>query len=242
MIHPWPALAWWLLDRVLPGLLVSTLVSVIAVLRLRVAQQRADERHEDLKAHVTAVVTGAMPPQPARHPEEPVSTPPSAPPAAPHWGFTRHHGLAVHARTADHLPAGSGYQRFNKRMAIGLQTKVGTMTCFWIFNGLSFLLLAPTLAYDGLFRPPAHGFLHWYLSYGFIILWTFLLSTYLQLVLLPGLMVGQALQNAASDARTAKQFEDTEVIADRLDTRTQGGITEILHAIEALRGDPDGGV
>jgi hypothetical protein len=129
----------------------------------------------------------------------------------PHFGFTRH-GLAVHHRTTDHLAEHSAYARFNKKAAIWLATRIGTMTCFWIFNLLSFCLLAPTLAYDGLFAVPAHGFLHWYLSYGFIILWTFLLSTYIQLVLLPGLMVGQQLQNAASDARAAKQFEDTEAL------------------------------
>lgn len=129
----------------------------------------------------------------------------------PTHGWTRM-GRPVHANTFDHHPTGSAYQRFNKKVAIWLVNGVGTMTCFWIFNLLSFILLAPTLAYDNLFTPPAHGFFHWYLSYGFIVLWTFLLSTYLQLVLLPGLMVGQNLQNVAADARSAKTFEDVEEI------------------------------
>lgn len=129
--------------------------------------------------------------------------------SGPTHGFTRH-GRAVHGRTMDHHPAGTAYQRFNKTVAIWLVGKVGTMTCFWIFNVLSFVLLPPTLAYDAVFGVPGSGFAHWYLSYGFIILWTFVLSTYLQLVLLPGLMVGQNLQNEAGDARAAKAFEDTE--------------------------------
>jgi hypothetical protein len=41
-------------------------------------------------------------------------------------------------------------------------------------------------------------------------------------------MVGQNLQNVAADARADKMFNDTETIVDRLDTHTQGGITEIL--------------
>ncbi|MFZ0058590.1 MAG: hypothetical protein WAL35_00905, partial [Acidimicrobiales bacterium] len=51
------------------------------------------------------------------------------------------------------------------------------------------------------------------------------------------LMVGQNLQNEASDARSTKQFEDTEMIADRLDIHTQGGITDLLEAIDKLRDD-----
>jgi hypothetical protein len=31
-----------------------------------------------------------------------------------------------------------------------------------------------------------------------------------------------------------KEFQDTEVILDRLDTRTTGGITEVLEAVRAL--------
>lgn len=129
----------------------------------------------------------------------------------PTHGFTKL-GHAVHARTLDHHPAHNAYARFNKRVAIWLVENVGTMTCFWVFNALSLILLAPTLAYDGMFGIPRTGFFHWYLSYGFIILWTFLLSTYIQLVLLPGIMVGQNVQNEAADARAAKTFEDVEEI------------------------------
>ena len=153
-------------------------------------------------------------------------------PGKPHFGFA--HGLAVHKHAIDHLPEHNAYARFNKRCARIMADKVGTMTCFWIFNVLSFALLAPTLSYDGLFGAPKGGFLHWYLSYGFIILWTFLLSTYIQLVLLPGLMVGQALQNLAADARAAKTFDDVTKVLDLLDVRTEGGIAVLLAAIEGI--------
>ena len=42
----------------------------------------------------------------------------------------------------------------------------------------------------------------------------------------------------ALKARSAKQFEDTEVIVDRLDTHTQGGLQEVLAAIAALDKSP----
>ena len=46
-------------------------------------------------------------------------------------------------------------------------------------------------------------------------------------------MVGQNLQNAASDVRSTKQFEDTEIIVDRLDLETQGGLKDLKDFIDA---------
>ena len=47
----------------------------------------------------------------------------------PTHGFTRR-GRAVYVHTIDHLPTTTGYQRFNKRVALWLTRNVGTMTCF----------------------------------------------------------------------------------------------------------------
>ena len=60
-------------------------------------------------------------------------------------------------------------------------------------------------------------------------------QSFIQLVLLPALMVGQNLQNIAADARSAKTFEDVERIIDLLDAHTQGGVKDILEAIDALK-------
>ena len=51
-------------------------------------------------------------------------------------------------------------------------------------------------------------------------------------------MVGQNVQQAASDARAAKQFEDTERIVDALDLKTEGGLAEVLAAVKALQVPP----
>jgi hypothetical protein len=48
------------------------------------------------------------------------------------------------------------------------------------------------------------------------------------------IMVGQNVQQLASDARATKTFDDTEVILDRLNCETQGGLTEVFDAVNAL--------
>ena len=155
----------------------------------------------------------------------------------PHFGRTRH-GLAVHLRTADHHPVGSAYQRFNKRVATALTRLVGTMTCFWIFCGLALCSLPAVLSGFSLFSGVFPG---WMVRTSDIALVAWIAQTFIQLVLLPGLMVGQSLQNAASDARAAKQFEDTEQVRadlvtalDRLDEKTEGGLKAVLDAVNTL--------
>jgi hypothetical protein len=59
-------------------------------------------------------------------------------------------------------------------------------------------------------------------------------QTLIQLVLLPALMVGQNLQNQASDVRAAKQFEDTEFIMNQVNEHTDGGFKIILDRLSAV--------
>ena len=127
----------------------------------------------------------------------------------PHFGITRT-GHAVHMKTEDHLPTGNRYQRVNKRLALTLTKNIGTMTAFWAFWVLCFTILPSVLHAMGLKHlGPIPGFM---LSFGFNLLGTWLFSTCFQLTLLPALMVGQNLQNEASDARSAKTFEDVEAL------------------------------
>jgi hypothetical protein len=149
----------------------------------------------------------------------------------PHFGHTRA-GKPVHQHIHDYHPDGTAYQRFNKRVAIWLTRNVGSMTAFWLFTVLS-MTVAPSCLF-------AAGYIDWksfITSFGFELLATLILSTWLELALMPAIMVGQNLANAASDARAAKQFEDTEVVVDRLDLETEGGLQVIdarLRRIEAL--------
>jgi hypothetical protein len=105
---------------------------------------------------------------------------------------------------------------FNAKVALVITRSVGTMACAYVF-ALIALISLPDAIKAG--RPA-------------IISW--IAQTFLQLVLLSIIMVGQSVQTAASDARSAKEFADTETILDRLDTRTAGGIKEVLDAIYAI--------
>ena len=148
----------------------------------------------------------------------------------PTHGYTKL-GQAVHAPVHDHLPEGSPYQRFNKKVALAITKYVGTMTCFWVFCVLALCSLPSVLsafsAFSGVF--PA-----WMVKVSIIALIAWIAQTFLQLVLLPSIMVGQNLQNVAADARSAKTFEDVESVLNLLDIHTQGGLKDVLDAVNAL--------
>lgn len=153
----------------------------------------------------------------------------------PHFGTTKT-GHAVHLRAFDHHPDRTAYQRFNKKIAVGVSDFVGSMTCAYIFCLLSLLSLPAVLTEAfGL-----HFFPHWLVAVGLIALVAWIAQTFLQLVLLSVIMVGGNVTAAAGDARAAKTFEDTEVIVDRLDERTEGGIKAVLDAVNALAAKIDG--
>ena len=144
----------------------------------------------------------------------------------PHFGFTKH-GHAVHARTIDHHRDDTAYQRFNKRVALSLTTRVGTMTTFWLFCIWALLSLPAVLS---AFSPFAHTFPAWMVKASIIALVAWVAQTLIQLVLLPALMVGQNLQNAAADVRAAKQFEDIESLVTKADKSAEilGLLQELL--------------
>jgi len=139
----------------------------------------------------------------------------------------------------DHLPADTPYARLNKKVALALTKYVGTMTCFWVFCVLSLLSLPAVLsafhAFHGVFPAVL-------IKASIIALVAWVAQTFIQLVLLPALMVGQNLQNAAADARAAKTFEDVEDARNcirqaltLLDIHTEGGLKVILDAIDSLK-------
>jgi len=168
-----------------------------------------------------------------------VARPVAAAPPEPIHGWTAL-GHAVHGKVTDHIHGAedSAYQRFNKRFALALTAKVGTMTTFWLFCGLAVLSLPAVLAGFAVFHSL---FPHVIVNPALIALVAWVAQTLIQLVLLPALMVGQNLQNEASDARSAKSFEDLQearkaltVVLDRVDETTKGGITAILDRLDEV--------
>ena len=106
---------------------------------------------------------------------------------------------------------------FNAKLALIITRSVGTMACAYLF-GVIALISLPAAINSG----------------EVIIIVAWIAQTFLQLVLLSIIMVGQTVQSVASDARAAKEFADTETILDRLDVNTAGGIKDVLDAIHAI--------
>jgi hypothetical protein len=138
----------------------------------------------------------------------------------PTHGYTSA-GHAVHAHTWHHLPQLSAAQRVNSRVAVMITRSVGTMWCAYAFCALA-LVSAPAAFASG----NAVTIVGW------------ISQTLLQLTLLSVIMVGQDVQACASDARSAKTFEDVERILDALDLETEGGLKAIYDLLSTLAPKP----
>ena len=137
-----------------------------------------------------------------------------------------------HRRRWDHLPHSTAAQKFNRAVAIKVTGAVGSMACAYIFCVIALIglpaAIQQTLA-GGLHPLP-------------LVQWV--AQTFLQLVLLSVIIVGQNIGAAASDARADKTFDDAEeskaalmTALDRLDCRTEGGLAEVLAAVGEARKD-----
>jgi hypothetical protein len=109
----------------------------------------------------------------------------------------------------------------NAKIAVLITRLVGSMWCAYVFGIIAFLGLRPAL------KPGGEGLIAW------------IAQTFLQLVLLSVIMVGQSVQSAASDARSEQTYEDTVQILDALNVKTAGGIKELrdelLAAIDKIQ-------
>jgi hypothetical protein len=122
----------------------------------------------------------------------------------------------VMPKPSDIKNAVSEVEGFNAKFAVLITRGVGTMACAYLFAIIALISLPDAIKAG---RPA-------------LISW--IAQTFLQLVLLSIIMVGQTVQAAASDARANKEFADTEVVMDRLDEHTAGGIRTVLERIDAL--------
>jgi hypothetical protein len=108
----------------------------------------------------------------------------------------------------------------NAKIAVLITRLVGSMWCAYVFAIIALLGLQRALGSGG------EGIIAW------------IAQTFLQLVLLSVIMVGQAVQSAASDARSLQTYVDTVKILDALNVKTAGGISdlrdELLAAIDKI--------
>ena len=104
----------------------------------------------------------------------------------------------------------------NAKIAVFLTNIVGSMWCAYVFAVIAFIGLPAAL------KPGGEGIIAW------------IAQTFLQLVLLSVIMVGQNVQAEAGDVRSQHTFDDTVEILDRLDVHTAGGIKDLQDRIDAL--------
>ena len=135
-----------------------------------------------------------------------------------------HLAKALHPTPSVIKQALSDAEGLNAKLAVLITRLVGTMWCAYVFTGLALIGLPAAL------RPGGEGIISW------------IAQTFLQLVLLSVIMVGQNVQGLASDARSENTFKDTETILDRLDVHTQGGLGTILERLEKIAAEAEPGV
>ena len=87
--------------------------------------------------------------------------------------------------------------RFNRKVGLAITTSVGTMWCAYAFTAIALISLPAALS-----------------SGNAIVIISWIAQTFLQLALLPVIIVGQNIQGAASDARAAATYDDAGAILD----------------------------
>jgi hypothetical protein len=130
---------------------------------------------------------------------------------------TEHHlAKALHPTPHAIKEAMGEVDGFNAKFAVLITRLVGTMWCAYLFAAIALIGLGPAL------KPGGEGIIAW------------IAQTFLQLVLLSVIMVGQNVQSLAADARAANTFKDAETILDRLNLETQGGLRVILERLDQI--------
>ena len=114
------------------------------------------------------------------------------------------------AKVAEQHKVDTPYQRFNKGLAVSITSNVGTMTSAYLFCVLAFLSLPAVLA--GLGGPFGGVFPSFLVKASLIALIAWIAQTFLQLVLLPIIIVGQNVQAAAADKRAEATYQDADAV------------------------------
>src|ERR1035437_3969393 len=107
-----------------------------------------------------------------------------------------HYATAVRLNPVAIRKAVGEVEGFNAKLAVIITSGVGTMACAYVFAVIALISLPEAI------RGGTAPLIQW------------IAQTFLQLVLLSIIMVGQRVQSVASDARAGKAFEYTEVIMD----------------------------
>ncbi len=103
--------------------------------------------------------------------------------------------VAGPVKVAAQLPVAGLLGRFNARLAVKVTTAVGTMWCAYAFAVLAFVSLPSAIR-----------------SHSPVILVSWISQTFLQLVLLSVIIVGQNVLAAAADKRSEATYNDADAV------------------------------
>jgi hypothetical protein len=98
-------------------------------------------------------------------------------------------------KVADQHRRDTRFSRFNTWLAVKVTAIVGTMVCAYLFTALALVSLKSAVSSGDL-----------------IIIVAWIAQTFLQLVLLPVIIVGQNVQAAAADKRSEQTYLDAEAV------------------------------
>jgi len=98
-------------------------------------------------------------------------------------------------RVSDQLPRGNAFARFNSWLAVRVTNGVGTMWCAYAFAILALVSLPSAITSDSA-----------------VVLVSWVSQTFLQLVLLSVIIVGQNVLAAAADRRAEATYNDADAI------------------------------
>ena len=98
-------------------------------------------------------------------------------------------------KVAEQLPSGTAMARFNARLAVKVTSGVGTMWCAYAFAALALVSLPAAIS-----------------SGNPVTLVSWISQTFLQLVLLSVIIVGQNVLAAAADKRSEATYKDADAV------------------------------
>ena len=127
-----------------------------------------------------------------------------------------HHEENGPVRVVDQRPSGTPIQRINSRIGLFITIVVGTMWCAYVFAIIALLSLPQAIT-----------------SHNLVIIVAWISSNFLQLVLLPIIIVGQNIQAKAADKRAEATYEDTIAI--------QRAALEIHALLQCIHANPQTG-
>lgn len=127
----------------------------------------------------------------------------------PHIALRRSRGPV---KVSDQLDRSSPIARFNSRFALLITLAVGSMWCAYLFGILAFVSFPSALE-----------------SGNTLVLVGWIAQTFLQLILLPVIIVGQNIQAQASDKRAEQTYLDAEAVLHEAEQIQQHLATQDAH-------------